>query len=398
MSSTIPESVLTDEIKKATGASTIEELKAFMVRAVASDGITTETSVVVDVEVEVSFDGGNTWVKATEENFPTDGVDVLLPYPENVDTGKYDFVIAHLVVMNCNGMKPGELEYLSPEETDEGLKVHIMSASPFVIGWYEAEDDDEDGGYYVPTTALGNKYSELPIINHTGIRMVVTSDMATAKAAAGITNDEYIKVEIDPLQGDNAAVKLIEALAAQYKLTVSGYCDVNVYRVAANGARLERLTNLNRPVDLLFAVPEGLDGNLYDFGVIRVHDGVAELLKDTDGDPITISVASDKFSAYAIVYGAKGSLVSVKGGVKGGISKAGNQASPKTFDQSRFVPEVPETALAEFTQKQAEQEVADLLITPQATKFPFAVVIVAILALAAFVGGEVFYLRRKKRN
>ena len=301
-------------------------------------------------------------------------------------------------------------DYVAPEDNsnynNDGLDQFVEETPVSEDSVQESSVDSGDGDddeEYVPTTSNGDRYSEIPIMNHTAIRMVVTSSMGMAKAAAGITNDEYVEVEIDPLQGDNAAVKLIEELAARYKLTVSDCFDVNVYRVAANGARIERLTDLNAPIDLLFAIPKGWDGTLYDYGVIRVHDGVAELLKDTDDDPLTISVASDKFSAYAIVYGPKGSLVNVKaGGAKGVISKNGNYASPKTFDQSRFIPEVPETELAQFAQKQTEQqleqEVADLLITPQATKFPFAIVIAAILALVAFIGGEVFYFRRKKQN
>ena len=271
-------------------------------------------------------------------------------------------------------------------------------------------DTSDDDDYYVPTTSSGNKYTEIPVANHTANTMVVTTDAGMAKFAAGITNDEYLEIEIDPLQSDSAAVDLIKALAAKYKLTISGYMDVNVYRVAASGARLGRVTELQSTLKLLFAVPEGLDGNMYDFGLIRVHDGVAELLKDADNDPVTITALSDRFSAYAIVYGPKGSIADNKAGsstigatTKSVITKNGSKASPKTFDESKFVPEIPETALAEFVQRQAEREAADLLITPQAHKFPFAIVIVALLAVAllamvAFIGGEVFYFRRKKKD
>ena len=90
---------------------------------------------VVDIEVVVSFDGGKTWVKATQENFPTSGLDVLIPYPAGTNKDNFDFVISHLATMNVNGMKAGDIEYLAPVKTADGLKVHITSASPFAIGW-----------------------------------------------------------------------------------------------------------------------------------------------------------------------------------------------------------------------------------------------------------------------
>ena len=38
------------------------------------------------------------------------------------------------------------------------------------------------------------------------------------------------------------------------------------------------------------------------FSVIRLHNGVAEILPDLDDDPNTITIETDRFSTYAIVY------------------------------------------------------------------------------------------------
>ncbi len=279
------------------------------------------------------------------------------------------------------------------------------------LKYQEAQADDGDGGNdeedeaYV-TTSSGNRYSTLPIKNTTSTRMIVTTAIGEAKAAAEINGSDYLEVSIEGLQMNSPAVKLIQALAAQHNLTVSSFFDVNVYRVSANGVKLARVTDLKSPLSLMFATPDGLNPSNYDFGVIYVHDGVAKLLKDQDNDPLTVSVASGEFSAYSVVYGPKGSLAGVKDGstvgTKSSVTKNGSKASPKTADDSKFVPEVPETAIADFTQKQVEkqleQEVADLLITPQATPFPYGIVIVAIFAMVAFIGGEVIFFRRKKQK
>ncbi|MBP3206613.1 MAG: hypothetical protein J6M66_14470, partial [Lachnospiraceae bacterium] len=109
-----------------------------------------------------------------------------------------------------------------------------------------------------------------------------------------------------------------------------------------------------------------------------------------DGDVKAGESAGDTIASIATGAMATGKTASKPG------------ASPKTFDESRFVPEITETEVAEFAKKQVEkqleQEAADLLITPQATRFPYGIIIAAVLALAAFIGGEVIYFRRKKNK
>lgn len=40
-----------------------------------------------------------------------------------------------LITTDTNGGTPGTMEFFVPEKTDDGLKIHITSASPFAIGW-----------------------------------------------------------------------------------------------------------------------------------------------------------------------------------------------------------------------------------------------------------------------
>jgi hypothetical protein len=152
VSDTIPETALTDAVKQATGCTTVSALKTYLADAIVNStgakeklsGVPSDNTKVVDVVVKISFNGGKSWVVATPENFPKAGVDVYIPYPANTNGSGYDFVIGHLITADCNGLKAGTIEYFSPEKTDNGLKIHIMSASPFVIGWKEVEDSDDD--------------------------------------------------------------------------------------------------------------------------------------------------------------------------------------------------------------------------------------------------------------
>lgn len=160
----IPEDVLTDEVKKATGCKTVEELVVYLKTVIKDNikaknilnGIPDENTSAFDVEVLISTDNGVTWVPVTKDNFPKNGMDVIIPYPAGTNRANYDFVVGHLIVLGANGAKPGTLEFYNPQEINEGLKIHIMSASPFVVGWklvenYPGGDDDDSPLASVPT-------------------------------------------------------------------------------------------------------------------------------------------------------------------------------------------------------------------------------------------------------
>ncbi|MCI9338207.1 MAG: hypothetical protein HFH93_11850 [Lachnospiraceae bacterium] len=65
--------------------------------------------------MKYSADGGNTWLTVTDENFPTGGIDVLIPYPEGSGKEKYDFLIGHLIL---TGEKAGTMEYFFQKKKD----------------------------------------------------------------------------------------------------------------------------------------------------------------------------------------------------------------------------------------------------------------------------------------
>ena len=295
-------------------------------------------------------------------------------------------------------VEAGSISGTSGAKVEEATETE--NDSPIVDTSDEEDDDD-----YVPTTDRGNQSSNLPIINKTGTRMVVTSGMGAAKIAAGIANDDYLEVEMTSLSADTQAAQMIRQFAADRNLSIADYFDVNVYRVTANGVRVSRITEFAAPIDLMFEAPEGVDPAQYDISVLRLHNGVVNQLKDKDNDPITVTVATDRCSAYVLVYGAKDGTAAATNGKKtinstaSGISK---NASPKTYDASKYVPAAAETEIAEFVQKQSEklpeQAAADLLITPQAAPFPMGIVIALLLFMVAFIGGEYVYFKRKERK
>ena len=63
-----------------------------------------------NVELMISHDGGKTWVKATKDTFPKGGITVELDYPEGTNGRQYRFAVAHMLTVDMNGRKAGEIE------------------------------------------------------------------------------------------------------------------------------------------------------------------------------------------------------------------------------------------------------------------------------------------------
>lgn len=141
-SEVLPDSVMTEAVKVATKCNTVEELNEFMkqsvvamVQGTAENEIARENIVVWDVVVSVSHDNGVTWSPATKDDFPAEGLKVVLKYPEGTNGEEYDFVVTHLITMDCNGLTAGQVINEPYTKTADGLELQIKSASPFAIGW-----------------------------------------------------------------------------------------------------------------------------------------------------------------------------------------------------------------------------------------------------------------------
>lgn len=160
---TTPEElVLTDDLKNL-GYTSVEEVENRMlseIKALAQakwgGAYGDEKQVqVYEVVLTRTYTDGRT-EPVTADNFPTGGVDVRLPIPENIgDVDEYEFAVAHMVVWDLrnripNAPAPGTVENCKIlAKTNDYIEVHVMSASPFAITWNaipEDDDSDADGG------------------------------------------------------------------------------------------------------------------------------------------------------------------------------------------------------------------------------------------------------------
>lgn len=103
-------------------------------------------------------------------------------------------------------------------------------------------------------------------------------------------------------------------------LTPGAFLDICL-RMNASGS-WQNVTSTKDPVKLTMDVPEELQKLSEEFYVLRLHKGSATLLYDTDKDPKTVTVDSNQFSTYVLLYPGNnaGSTLSANGTSKGNSS------------------------------------------------------------------------------
>ena len=137
--------MIPDVVKEKLNCSTAEEVAELLARMITENeavrilpDVKAENTMVFDYVIKIKRSNGE-WTDASEEELSA-GVEAVLPYPENTSRDGFDFVIGHLIVSGDNA---GKMEYFDPEKTEEGLKIIITSASPFVIGWKAVENNEQ---------------------------------------------------------------------------------------------------------------------------------------------------------------------------------------------------------------------------------------------------------------
>lgn len=85
---------------------------------------------------------------------------------------------------------------------------------------------------------------------------------------------------------------------------IGQYLDISLFKII--GTDRSAISQTARKLTIVIDVPDSLkskeSGKPRTFAIVRVHNGVAETLADLDNDVDTITIATDRFSAYAIVY------------------------------------------------------------------------------------------------
>lgn len=129
-------------------------------------------------DIALKYYDGSEWIPVNENNFPAEGVDVVLPYPNGTDS-KDSFQIVHMLTKTGS---EGEIEKVDHTKEIDGLRFHVTRLSPFGVSWtkYTAPTPGGGGGgggAVAPTT--------YDIVIPSALANTVKADKT--KAAAGDT-------------------------------------------------------------------------------------------------------------------------------------------------------------------------------------------------------------------
>lgn len=131
-------------------------------------------------DIALKYYNGSKWIPVDETNFPTEGVDVVLPYPNGTDS-KDTFQIVHMLTKTGS---EGEIENVPHTKEIDGLRFHVTRLSPFGVSWTK---------YTAPTTGGGGGGGGGGAVAPTTYDIVIPSALANTvkadktKAAAGDT-------------------------------------------------------------------------------------------------------------------------------------------------------------------------------------------------------------------
>ena len=144
-------------------------------------------------------------------------------------------------------------------------------------------------------------------------KKALEEDVFTDDDETAIENGDNVKVvmnvegvsEEDVPAGDLAEIK--EFLEDLEGCEVAEYADISLTKITEDGVtgdeiKSETIAEINNPIKLVIDIPETLHKAGRIFSVIRLHDGKAELLSDTDRSDETVTILTDKFSLYVLIY------------------------------------------------------------------------------------------------
>lgn len=94
--------------------------------------------VLMDIKLQYKDASGN-WQTVTYDNFPTEGVEAIISYPEGTNKDDFDFVVTHMI---SEGEKAGEIEIMNANFEEDGIHVKFTSMSPVMIMYQSKNTSD----------------------------------------------------------------------------------------------------------------------------------------------------------------------------------------------------------------------------------------------------------------
>ena len=212
------------------------------------------------------------------ENTPDEQPDIgdVLNVPEMTEDGKVDTSGEAVPTGNVKGMA----------DTSTALKIGEGTVTVTVV----CEEQEYTAG--VSDTAA--------VVN------AVLTPAQLQSAAAG--ENIEIRVEVKDISGNvpEKDKSAIENGIKEYRkeipdLVLGMYVDISLF-VKIGEADWNAVTGTVEPVEVVIGIPQKLQSIDREFFIIRSHEGEYTLLTDMDDAPDTVTIHTDRFSAYAIAY------------------------------------------------------------------------------------------------
>lgn len=173
----------------------------------------------------------NTWVEVDERNFPKNGVEVVLSYPNGTDS-KDTFTIVHMLT---TGENLGETEIVNHSKEGDGLHFHVNSLSPFAVSWEKYEEPvtppSHGGGGGGGGGAISADHA---ITVETAAHGTVTANKKTAEEGDTVTitakpDEGYQVGKVTVTDKDGDSIKVIDKGNGKYTFTMpDGKVSVDV--------------------------------------------------------------------------------------------------------------------------------------------------------------------------
>lgn len=183
-------------------------------------------------DIALKYYNGSKWIPVDETNFPAEGVDVVLPYPNGTDS-KDTFQIVHMLTKTDS---EGKIENVPHTKETDGLRFHVTRLSPFGVSWtkYTAPTTGGGGGggggAVAPTTydivipsALANTVKADKIKAAAGDTVTLT---AAGEGTLTVTDANGKSVALTDLGSGKYTFKMPSAkVSVGFKTTADQPCD-----------------------------------------------------------------------------------------------------------------------------------------------------------------------------
>lgn len=229
-----------------------------------------------------------------------------------------------------------------------------------LAGWKLTVKADEEV-HQMPNQVLADNLQTLPSYIVTNFfaksspGVAFRSTKEEAISLMGITKEDldagaYPMMFVGDLSWTSQEKKDIDAFISQFNGKVISFVNVELWIHHAIGNWNEQVTSLEQKVKIAFGMNSsyyegGTETKLLDgtkeFAVVGIHNGKVELFSDVDSDLRTVTIETDKFSGFALVYAPAGSLAEYLG-TQAGTAPA-EPAAPTGGADAGELDDVPKT-------------------------------------------------------